>query len=162
MEYISAPWRKKYVLNACKMKECIFCRALEINDDKKSHILYRGSHNFIILNKYPYNPGHLMIAPFKHLDSIEKSEKKSTEELMNLLRMTINLLRKHYKPQGFNTGMNIGRCAGAGVVDHYHLHIIPRWVGDSNYMPIIGKTKIVIEDLQTTYDQLLPLFKGEI
>ena len=140
------------------MKECIFCRALNVKDDKKSYILHRGDYNFIILNKYPYNPGHLMIAPFKHLDSIEKSEVKSAIEMTDLLRMTLSLLRKHYKPQGFNTGMNIGRCAGAGVVDHYHLHIIPRWVGDSNYMPIIGKTKIVIEDLHTTYDQLLPLF----
>jgi len=159
MKYIFAPWRKEYILQACDMTECIFCSALKANNDSKSFILYRGDHNFIILNKFPYNPGHLMIAPYSHLDSMEKSSREESNELMVLLQLCLKNLRKNYNPHGFNTGMNIGRSAGAGVIDHYHLHIIPRWTGDSNFMPLIGKTKVVIEDLKTTYKQLLPLFK---
>lgn len=159
MKYILAPWRKEYILRACDMNECIFCSALKATNDNESFILYRGDHNFIILNKFPYTPGHLMIAPYRHLDSMEKSNQEESYELMVLLQRCLKILRKKYNPHGFNTGMNIGRSAGAGVVDHYHLHIIPRWTGDSNFMPLIGKTKVVIEDLKTTYKQLLPLFK---
>lgn len=159
MKYILAPWRKEYILHACESKECIFCSALKLNNDSKAFILHRADHNFIILNKFPYNPGHLMIAPYRHIDSMERSKQEESCELMDLLRLCLKVLRKKYSPHGFNTGMNIGRSAGAGVIDHYHLHIIPRWTGDSNIMPIIGKTKVVIEDLKTTYKQLLPLFK---
>ena len=141
------------------MKECIFCEAIKLNDDPKAAILYRGQHNFIILNKYPYTPGHIMIAPYKHLDFFEKARKESTDELTDLTKLSLKALRKHYRPQGFNTGMNIGQSAGAGVVDHYHIHIIPRWVGDSNFMPLISKTKVVIETLEKTYQQLSPLFQ---
>lgn len=160
MEYISAPWREKYVKNVFKMKECIFCRAIKSNNDPKAYILYRGKHNFIILNKFPYTPGHIMIAPNQHLDLFEKAGKESTDEMTDLIKLSLKKLRKHYRPQGFNTGMNIGQSAGAGVVDHYHVHIIPRWVGDSNFMPLIGKTKVVIETLEKTYRQLSPLFQG--
>lgn len=158
MDYISATWREEYVKNVFKMKECIFCRALKLNDDPKGFILYRGTHNFIMLNKYPYNPGHLMIAPYHHLPSLEQAETESTHELTDLLKMSLQKLKEFYNPQGFNTGMNLGKSAGAGVTDHYHLHIIPRWTGDSNFMPLVGKTKVLIEDLQTTYKRLRPLF----
>ena len=141
------------------MKGCIFCQALKKKDDKRSFILYRGVHNFVLLNKYPYTPGHLMIAPYKHLSSIELAEKEATDEMTELLRKCLSLLRKQYNPQGFNTGMNIGQSAGAGVADHYHLHIIPRWSGDSNFMPLIGKTKVVLEDLHTSYEKLLSYFE---
>ena len=162
MEYITAPWREEYVKKVFKMKGCIFCSALKQNKDKPFFVLHRGEFNFILLNKFPYTPGHLMIAPYEHLDSLELSEKKSTEELMELLKKTLKILRKVYNPQGFNTGMNIGHSAGAGVADHYHLHIIPRWIGDSNFMPLVGKTKVVLEDLHATYDRLLPHFKKEL
>ena len=161
MEYIYAPWREEYVKKVFKMKECIFCHALKLKNDKKAHILYRGKYNFIVLNKYPYTPGHLMIAPYKHLDSFEQAEKESTDEFSNLLKLCLKVLRKKYNPHGFNTGMNLGQSAGAGVAKHYHLHIIPRWVGDSNFMPLISKTKVVIEDLEITYSHLLPLFQKE-
>ena len=161
MEYIYAPWREEYVKKVFKMKECIFCHALKLKNDKKAHILYRGKYNFIVLNKYPYTPGHLMIAPYKHLDSFEQAEKKSTDEFSNLLKLCLKVLRKKYNPHGFNTGMNLGQSAGAGVAKHYHLHIIPRWVGDSNFMPLISKTKVVIEDLEITYSRLSPLFQEE-
>jgi len=161
MEYIYAPWREEYVKKVFKMKECIFCRALKLKNDKEAYILYRGKYNFIVLNKYPYTPGHLMIAPYKHLDSFERAEKESTDEFANLLKLCLKVLRKKYNPHGFNTGMNLGQSAGAGVAKHYHLHIIPRWVGDSNFMPLISKTKVVIEDLEITYSHLLPLFQKE-
>jgi len=159
MEYITAPWREEYVKSVFKMKGCIFCHALKQKKDKECFVLYRGNHNFILLNKYPYTPGHLMIAPYKHLDSIELAEKKSSEEIMGLLKKCLGILREQYKPHGFNTGMNIGHSAGAGVADHYHLHIIPRWIGDSNFMPLVGKTKVVLRDLHSTYDQLLTHFQ---
>jgi ATP adenylyltransferase len=159
MEYITAPWREKYVKEVFKMKECIFCQAQKQKNDKDCFILFRGDHNFILLNKYPYTPGHLMVAPYKHLDSIELVDKKSSEEMMELLKKCLRILREQYKPHGFNTGMNIGHSAGAGVADHYHLHVIPRWIGDSNFMPLVGKTKVVLEDLHTTYDELFTHFQ---
>lgn len=159
MEYIFAPWRREYLTKALTMKECVFCSALKLNDDCKAYIPYRGMHNFILLNIYPYTPGHLMIAPYEHLDSVEKAKKESSDELGDLLKLSLKVLRKKYNPHGFNTGMNIGQSAGAGVTDHYHLHVIPRWIGDSNFMPIVSKTKVTIEDIKTTFDQLFSLFQ---
>lgn len=159
MEYISAPWRKEYVRRISKMSGCIFCQALKSKDDRGAFILFRGVHNFVVLNKYPYTSGHLMIAPYKHLSSFERAKKESTDELADLLKLSLKVLRKKYCPQGFNTGMNLGKCAGAGVADHYHLHVIPRWTGDSHFMPIVGETKVMIENLETTYDRLFPLFQ---
>lgn len=145
----------------CKMDECIFCRALKLRNDKKAFILFRGQHNFIVLNKYPYTPGHVMIAPYRHIASFERAKKESTYEMTDLLKLSLKILKKNYHPHGFNTGMNLGQSAGAGVSDHFHLHVIPRWTGDSNFMPLVGKTRVVIEDLETTYARLLPLFRKE-
>lgn len=161
MEYIFTPWREKYVKNVFIMKECIFCSALKAEDDSKAYILYRGIHNFVLLNKYPYTPGHLMIAPTRHLNSIEKSSKESSDEFGDLLKTSLKILRACYSPHGFNAGMNIGHSAGAGVADHYHLHVIPRWTGDSNFMPLVGATKLFIEDLDTTFTRLKALFLGK-
>lgn len=161
MKYIFTPWREKYVKNVFKMNDCIFCRALELKNDREAYILYRGNHNFVILNKFPYTPGHLMIAPFAHLDSIEKADKVTSDELSDFLKKSLKILRAHANPHGFNAGMNIGHSAGAGVAGHYHLHIIPRWTGDSNFMPLVGETKLFIEDLSTTYEKLLILFEKE-
>jgi len=159
MEYISAPWREEYIKKAFKMDECIFCRALKQKNNREAYILLRATHNFILLNKYPYSPGHLIIAPYKHLASFERTKKGITDEMTEILKLSLKILKRIYHPQGFNTGMNLGRSAGAGVADHYHLHVIPRWTGDSNFMPIIGKTKVTIEDLNTTYERLLPSFE---
>ncbi len=159
MKYIHTPWRAKYVKNVFKMKGCIFCDALKSNSDKKSYILLRGSHNFILLNKYPYTPGHLMVAPYKHIALFEQSKKESSYEMIELLKLSLKIVKEQYKPQGFNTGMNLGKCAGAGVADHYHFHVIPRWAGDANFMPLIGNTKLIIEDIEETYNKLAPLFK---
>jgi ATP adenylyltransferase len=154
MKYITAPWREEYVKKAFKMTECIFCRALQAENDREAFVLHRAEYNFLILNRYPYTPGHLMIAPYEHLDSIEKAEKPSTDEMADLLKRSLSVLRQTYRPHGFNTGMNIGHSAGAGVADHYHLHVIPRWTGDANFMPLIGETKVVIEAIETTYEKL--------
>ncbi len=159
MEYISAPWREEYVRQIFKMNECIFCRALKLKNERDALILFRGAHNFIILNKYPYTAGHLMIAPYKHLATFERAKKESSDEMTDLLKLSLKVLKKEYRPHGFNTGMNIGKSAGAGVADHYHFHVIPRWTGDSNFMAIVGKTKVMMNDLETTYDRLLPLFQ---
>lgn len=161
MRYIAAPWREAYVRKVEEMKACIFCRARRLKDDKGSFILYRGTHCFILLNRFPYLPGHLMVAPNKHLASFEQSGKELSDEISDLLKMSLNLLKKNYQPHGFNLGMNLGKSAGAGIADHFHFHIIPRWTGDSNFMPIVGGTKVVIEDLDTTYQRLRPLFEKE-
>lgn len=161
MEYITAPWRKEYVKKVSVSKECIFCQALKQSDEEATYILYRGKHNFIILNKYPYNPGHLMIAPYEHLSRIEEAPSESTNEMGDLLKLSLKILRKQYQPHGFNIGMNLGQSAGAGVVDHYHLHVVPRWTGDSNFMPLFSSTKVVIEDLTITYNNLKPLFNDK-
>jgi ATP adenylyltransferase len=159
MKYIYAPWREEYIRKIIKMSECIFCQALKKKSDREAFILFRGAHNFIVLNKYPYTPAHIMIAPYKHIASFEKARKESTDEMTDLLKLSLIVLRKRYSPHGFNTGMNLGHSAGAGVAGHYHLHLILRWIGDSNFMPLVGKTKVVIESLETTYDRLFPLFQ---
>jgi len=159
MRYISAPWRDAYVRTVHTMKGCVLCRALKIGDDRKARILYRGRTCFIVLNKYPYVPGHLMIAPFRHLAVFERSNERLSAELADLLKLSLRVLKKTYAPQGFNIGMNLGRSAGAGVVDHYHLHVVPRWTGDSNFMPIVSRAKVVLEDLDTTFSRLVPHFQ---
>ncbi len=159
MEYILAPWREGYVRKVCRMRGCVFCRALRMKDDVAAYILLRGRHNFIILNKFPYNPGHLMIAPYRHTASIDRAPKETSDELAELLKLSLRVLKKSYRPQGFNAGLNLGRSAGAGVVHHYHLHVIPRWQGDSNFMPLVSQTRVVIEDLDSAYRRLSPLFQ---
>ena len=161
MEYIPAPWRGKYVRQVRRPKGCIFCQASRQTDDAASFIVHRGRHNFIILNKFPYTPGHLMIAPYRHVAVFARAPKAASDELADLLKLSLGVLKRAYRPQGFNAGMNLGRSAGAGVVDHYHLHVIPRWPGDSNFMPLISRTRVVIEDLRLTYSRLAPLFAKE-
>jgi ATP adenylyltransferase len=161
MEYIAAPWRGEYVRTVCRMKGCIFCRALKLRDDRAAYILHRGKHHFIILNKFPYTPGHLMIAPFRHTSAFERAPREANAELTEFLQLSLGVLKKAYRPHGFNAGMNLGQSAGAGVVHHYHFHVIPRWHGDSNFMPLVSGTRILTEDLDGTYDRLLPFFQKD-
>lgn len=160
MRYITAPWREAYVRSVDRSRGCVLCRAAKARDDAKSRVLARGRHCFVLLNKYPYQPGHLMIAPFGHLASPEDAPRPLLAEMTVLLRRSLAVLREAYAPQGFNTGMNLGRSAGAGVVDHFHLHVVPRWTGDSNFMPVVGGAKVLIEDLDATCARLRPLFAG--
>ena len=161
MRYISAPWRADYVRKALNMKRCIFCDALKGGDERKAAVLYRGRRNFVLLNKYPYTPGHLLIAPKRHVADFVEARPDERAELADLLQVALRILRVLYAPHGFNVGMNLGPSAGAGVAGHYHLHVVPRWTGDANFMPLVGATRVFIEDLDTTYQKLRPLFDKE-
>jgi ATP adenylyltransferase len=161
MRYIAAPWRAPYVRNVTKPAACVFCAAPKAGDDRAALILHRGRRCFVILNKYPYQSGHLMVSPFRHTAAFERAPKPLSDEIGDLVKMSLRVLKKAYRPHGFNVGLNLGRSAGAGVVDHFHVHVVPRWTGDSNFMPIAGGTKIVIEDLDATYARLAPLFAKE-
>ncbi len=160
--YMTAPWREEYVRKGVGAgngaRACVFCRAAGAADDAKVHVLFRGAHNFVILNRYPYTTGHLMIAPYRHISDFTKATVEETAEMTALFQAALRVLGRHYKPHGFNAGMNLGQSAGAGVAGHFHLHVIPRWTGDSNFMPIVGRTRVFIEDLDTTYERLRPLF----
>ncbi len=138
---------------------CIFCEAFQDPaNDEKSFVLHRAAHNFIILNLYPYISGHLMIAPNAHLGEFGSAANETTDEMMDLAKRCQTALREVYDPDGFNLGMNLGRAAGAGVADHFHLHIMPRWNGDTNFMSTVGDTRVLSEDLPTTYRKLLSKF----
>jgi ATP adenylyltransferase len=161
MRYISAPWRADYVRRSSGQKGCIFCDALASGDDRAAAVLLRGRHNFVLLNRFPYTPGHLMIAPKRHLADFTEAGPDERAEMAELFGTALQVLREAYAPQGFNAGMNLGASAGAGVTGHYHLHVVPRWTGDSNFMPLVGGTRVFIEDLDTTYQKLRPLFDRE-
>ncbi len=152
MKYLWAPWRMNYILGERK-RGCFFCRELREKKEKKNLILYQGRYVFVVMNKYPYNNGHLMIVPKRHLLHLEDLNSDELKELFELLKAAIKVLKTAVKPQGFNIGMNIGTAGGAGE-DHVHLHIVPRWEGDTNFMPLIGETKVIPEYLERTYQKL--------
>lgn len=154
MENLWAPWRGKYVKNIGKFKGCFLCHYLKVKDGSKSLILYRAKHSFVILNRYPYNNGHLLIASNKHTGDLTKLSEAEVAEIFLLARKIIPILKKIYHPHGFNIGLNLGRHAGAGVADHLHLHIVPRWEGDTNYMPVLGATKVIPESLEESYRRI--------
>jgi ATP adenylyltransferase len=138
---------------------CIFCEAKKNPaDDEENFVLHRASHNFVILNLYPYISGHLMIAPYAHIGEFDSAAKAVTDEMMDLAKRCQTALRETYLPDGFNLGMNLGRAAGAGVADHIHLHIMPRWAGDTNFMSTVAETRVLPEDLPTTYRKLRAKF----
>ncbi|MDK2384722.1 MAG: HIT domain-containing protein [Candidatus Korarchaeota archaeon] len=135
-------------------KECIFCTLPAEGRDEENLILHRSEHCFIILNKYPYNPGHLMVAPYRHVASIEDLTEDEAKDMWRLIRLSMLTLRRAMNPEGFNVGANIGKAAGAGFEGHVHIHIVPRWNGDTNFMPVIGNTKVVSDALRNTYTEL--------
>jgi ATP adenylyltransferase len=155
-ETLWAPWRMEYILSFKdgKKQQCIFCERLKKKNDRKNLILHRGTHSFVIMNRFPYNSGHLMIVPYKHSGDFQDFTNEENLELMHVLQKSQKILTRVMKPQGFNIGMNLGRVGGAGVDDHLHWHIVPRWNGDTNYMPVIGGTKVISEALDKTYDKL--------
>ena len=153
MKRLWAPWRMEYIKKP-KEKECLFCRVIREDNDRENLVLYRSEKAFIILNKYPYNNGHLMIAPYKHTPTPLDLDESEDRDISNLIKLCIKILDMTMKPQGYNIGANIGKAAGAGIEEHYHIHIVPRWVGDTNYMPIIAETKVIVEHLYQTYDKL--------
>ncbi|MFH0847468.1 MAG: HIT domain-containing protein [Chloroflexota bacterium] len=156
MEYLWAPWRSEYI-HMEKSEGCIFCLGAKEADDR-SGILYRGEKNFVIMNKYPYNPGHLMVAPYRHIASPENFTPEELADHYEIVRKCLKALREAFKPQGFNIGMNLGKVSGAGIDTHIHTHIVPRWQGDTNFMPLIAETKVVSESLSAVYEKLKERF----
>jgi len=155
MKRIWAPWRMQYILMEHKSGECILCDKPAEKNDRENYILYRGSHNFIILNAYPYTSGHLMVAPYRHIGNITEADAKESKELFELIQLCVKLLTQTMKPDGFNIGMNIGKVAGAGLEGHIHMHIVPRWNGDNNYMSVVADTRVLSEGLVATYKKLM-------
>ena len=139
---------------------CIFCAALAANDDEKNHIVHRGDKTFVILNAYPYNTGHVMVAPLRHVGDLGELEVDERAALMETTALAIAALKKAMDPEGFNTGMNLGKVAGAGVPGHLHVHVVPRWAGDTNFMPITGETKVLPELLADTAAKLRASFRS--
>ncbi|KPK42777.1 MAG: HIT family hydrolase [Omnitrophica WOR_2 bacterium SM23_29] len=149
-----APWRSKYIKSVKSLKGCIFCSKSKSKKDKLNYVVSRSRHSFSMLNIYPYNNGHLMVAPYRHLKDFSKLTEKELLDLFNLLNESQALLRKALKPDGYNVGINLGRAAGAGYKGHLHIHIVPRWVGDVNFMPIFTSAKVVSESLDALYSKL--------
>jgi ATP adenylyltransferase len=148
-----APWRLEYIQSADEQAGCVFCLADE-GDDEERLVVYRGEHALVLLNKFPYSSGHLMIAPRRHVGELGALEDDEALEIHRLAAHGIEALRRVYSPEGFNLGWNLGRAAGAGVVDHVHLHVVPRWVGDTNFMPVLADVKVLPEHLQETRRRL--------
>ncbi len=153
MDYLWTPWRYRYIASA-KDDGCIFCDAAAANDDARTHIVFRGEKNFIILNRFPYTTGHVMVVPYVHVADLAASDPEALGEMMQLAQRVQTAFEGLYHPQGYNLGMNLGRAAGAGVTGHLHLHVLPRWSGDANFMTTIAETRIEPEDLETTYEKL--------
>jgi ATP adenylyltransferase len=157
MKQIWAPWRLQYILGE-KTKTCIFCHHPPSGQNKKSLLLHAGPSSLVMLNRYPYTSCHLLIAPRRHTSDIGALRADELLELYSTLRQSIELLKRSIKPAGFNVGMNLGRVAGAGITHHVHLHIVPRWQGDTNFMPIVAEAMVLPEHLDTTYKRLAPVF----
>ncbi len=153
MENIWAPWRIQYILGE-KPEGCILCDKPTENNDIENYILYRGKNNFIMLNSYPYNPGHLLIAPYNHAANPEMLTQEERNEHFELISHSLGVLTTAFNPGGFNIGANIGKVAGAGIEDHFHSHIVPRWQGDTNYIPVLADLRIIPQALSDTYQML--------
>ena len=157
MDYLWTPWRYQYVSQGTN-QACIFCEALNRKDDAETFILFRGRLNFILLNRYPYTTGHAMIAPYEHVGELDRATPETLAEMMELAQRLQRAFAAEYKPEGYNLGMNLGKIAGAGVADHLHLHVLPRWAGDTSFMTTVGETRLEPEDLSTTYTKLKAYF----
>jgi ATP adenylyltransferase len=157
MDYLWTPWRYAYITAASKNEGkpdgCIFCELPKLADEE-AKIVYRGKHCFIILNSFPYTSGHVMVVPFAHLDELQKLPEAAAQEMMALTQKMESVLRQVYSSDGINLGMNIGRAAGAGVVGHVHMHVLPRWVGDTNFMTVVGESRVLPEALEVTYERI--------
>ena len=157
MDYLWAPWRIQYIQQE-KPEGCILCDKPKQTSDRENYILYRGEYNFIMLNAYPYNPGHLLIAPYRHVDDLTELNEAERAEHIELLSWSMTVLREALNPGGFNWGANTGKVAGAGIEDHFHSHIVPRWQGDTNFVPVFADVRVLPQALADTYDSLAGKF----
>ena len=153
-----SPWRSQYVSRADEDEGCFFCSHLARDDDEETGVLCRGDKTFVVLNAYPYNAGHVMVAPKRHVGDMADLERAELHELVDATQRSVALLGEAPKPHGYNVGMNLGDIAGAGVPGHLHVHVVPRWGGDTNFMPVVGETKVLPEMLADTYKKLRPVF----
>lgn len=156
MDYLWTPWRFHYIRSTHQELACVFCHLVADPRDRENLILARERHNFIVLNKFPYTTGHLMIITYRHIASLVEATAEELSEMIALSRDCEAALQQAYQPNGFNIGFNLGRCAGAGVAGHLHLHIVPRWEGDANFVAVVGQTRVIPEDLETSYQKLAP------
>ncbi|HWQ55285.1 MAG TPA: HIT domain-containing protein [Bryobacteraceae bacterium] len=160
MDYLWSPWRYRYISTAGASDPCIFCKAASGNDDRENLVVHRGRGCYVILNRFPYTSGHLMVVPCAHVATLEELAEETAVEMMLLVRQSEGHLRRIYRPEGLNIGMNLGRCAGAGVAGHVHTHVLPRWTGDANFMTTVGETRVLPEDLADTWEKLTRAFAG--
>ncbi|HEV2198724.1 MAG TPA: HIT domain-containing protein [Bryobacteraceae bacterium] len=167
MDYLWSPWRYRYVTSTPQEpsidvasdrtspgETCLFCRVAAQSDDRANYIVERAERNFVLLNRYPYAAGHLMIAPYEHVATLEDARRETLEELIRLSQRAEAVLRRVYRAGGLNLGFNIGECAGAGVAGHIHMHVLPRWHGDTSFITTTGETRVLPEDLETTFEKL--------
>ncbi len=160
MERLWSPWRMEYIMSR-KGEGCIFCEKIADNDDKANHILHRGEKCYVMLNLYPYNNGHLMVIPYQHAPSPEQLEEDELIEMMLMVNMSLETLRRAMHPDGFNVGINVGKAAGAGIEGHVHIHIVPRWKADTNFMPVFSNTRVIPELMDDTYRKLKAAWGSE-
>lgn len=154
MDRLWSPWRYRYVTTAGASQECIFCAKAASSDDRGNYLVLRAERNFLLLNLYPYTNGHLMIAPYEHVATLTEAHPETLAEMIALTRLSEQALRELYRPGGINIGMNLGECAGAGVAGHIHMHVLPRWTGDASFITTVGETRVLPEDLETTYRRM--------
>lgn len=163
MDYLWSPWRYKYVSSGGPLgsgsHECLFCSKAASSDDRANYVVLRAEHNFVLLNLYPYTNGHLMIAPYAHVAALEDAEPATLTEMMSLAARAESALKALYKPEGFNLGMNLGHCAGAGVAGHIHMHVLPRWCGDTSFITATGETRVLSEELSVTWERVRAALK---
>lgn len=157
MDTLWAPWRMDYILGP-KPDECVFCIPEHTDEDDERLILKRGEHCYVLMNKFPYNNGHLMVAPYRHVNCLTMLEKKETDEIMDYVALCTSIQKKAFNPQGINVGLNIGEAAGAGIAAHLHFQLVPRWNGDASFMAVFSETNVIPEHLSSTYKRIKPLF----
>lgn len=154
MDYLWSPWRMTYIQNNKKEASCVFCTVMAQADGLENLVVHRDKHSFVILNRYPYTSGHLMVVPFLHRASLDQLDLTTRTELMEQTNRAVQILQSIYQPQGFNIGINIGEAAGAGIENHIHIHIVPRWNGDTNFMTTLGTTRVLPESLEDSYQRI--------
>jgi ATP adenylyltransferase len=154
MDYLWTPWRYQYVTHGAGTRSCVFCEIVAATNDEETLVVQRGEFNFVVLNRFPYTSGHAMVVPYAHLGTLEEMPEGALQEMMRLTQSLEAVLRKLYRANGINLGMNVGEAAGAGVAGHIHMHVLPRWVADANFMTVIGEARVLPEDLATTWQRL--------
>ncbi len=154
MDYLWTPWRYQYVTKTGEPAECVFCEAAKSTDDRGCLVVHRASHHFVILNRFPYTSGHIMVVPYQHVATLEALPDESLAEMIRLAQAAERHLRAIYLPEGLNLGINIGKSAGAGIAGHLHMHVLPRWSGDTNFMTVVSETRVLPEDLEATWERL--------